>query len=200
MIRGMLEQRVEQHFIDSADLGYQLAQALGKPVAAAIQALLSCVTGGGKVLACGDAGSAALATYFATLFQSGFERGRPGLGALVLGPEAGAAPGETASSEGPARAVRALGQAGDVLLLISGDGRAPALVNAVEAAHDRDMSVVALTGAGGGELARRLRETDAHVGVPHERLARVREVHLLALHALCDGVDLQLLGEPENSP
>jgi D-sedoheptulose 7-phosphate isomerase len=96
-----------------------------------------------------------------------------------------------------ARQVLALGQTGDVLLLISADGAETALVEAVQAAHDREMSVLALTGHHGGSLARQLRETDVHVCVPHERAARIREVQYLVLHCLCDGIDTQLLGEQE---
>jgi D-sedoheptulose 7-phosphate isomerase len=96
-----------------------------------------------------------------------------------------------------ARQVRALGHTGDVLVLISTDGNEAALVEAVAAAHEREMSVLALTGQHGGALARQLRETDVHVSVPHERAARVREVQHLVLHCLCDGIDTQLLGEQE---
>ena len=96
-----------------------------------------------------------------------------------------------------ARQVRALGQAGDVLLVLCPDGNAPQALEAVAAAHGRDMTVVALSGKGGGRMGAALRETDVHIGVPHERLARIQEVHLLALHCICDGVDAQLLGEQE---
>ena len=198
----MLEQRAQQHFIDSADLGYQSAQALGQPVAAAIQALWVCVTGGNKVLCAADAGAGALACYAADQLAGRFERDRPGLSALALD-GAGSLVAALAASAGAeavqAQQVRALGQPGDVLLLLTADGQSSALMHAVEAAHEREMSVVALTGAGGGELGRRLRETDVHVPVAHERIARVRELHLLALHALCDGIDAQLLGEQEPS-
>lgn len=198
----MLEQRAQQHFIDSADLGYQSAQALGQPVAAAIQALWVCVTGGSKVLCAADAGAGALACYAADQLSGRFERERPGLSALALD-GAGSLVTALAASAGAdavqAQQVRALGQPGDVLLLLTADGQSAALTNAVEAAHEREMSVVALTGAGGGELGRRLRETDVHVPVAHDRIARVRELHLLALHALCDGIDAQLLGEQEPS-
>ena len=98
-----------------------------------------------------------------------------------------------------ARQVRALGQAGDVLLAVT-DGSAgtdAALVEAAQAAHERDMTVIALTGRAGGALAGMLRETDVLIGVPHDRAARVREVHALVLHCLCDGIDAQLLGEQE---
>jgi len=196
MIAAMLELRIQQHFIDSADLQYQLSENLAKPVDAAVQALLACVTGGGKVLVAGPGASQTLAQYFTGLLVGGFERARPGLAALAL---AQGVPSATGSDDADAlsRQVHALGLAGDALVLISADGQEPALLQAVAAAHDRDMTVLALSGGNGGALARALRETDVHVCVPHERVARVREVQQLVLHCVCDGIDTQLLGEVE---
>ena len=208
----MLEQRIQQHFIDSADLTYQAAQALGKPIADAVQAVLACVTSGGKILACGDGASAAHAQQFAAFCVAGFERERPELAALALSDHAalaapaGASASANASHPGAetpqllARQVRALGQAGDLLLVVSVQGQDGGLVAAVQAAHERDMTVLLLGGRSGGALAALLRETDVLVCVPHDRAARVREVHALVLHALCDGVDAQLFGEQENNP
>ncbi|PIF75277.1 SIS domain-containing protein [Variovorax sp. RO1] len=215
----MLEQRIQQHFIDSADLKYQTGPVLSKPISQAMQALLACVTSGGKVLACGAGVSGLLAAQFASNFVGRFERERPELGAIAL-------PGDTtdpaadspqaADADRFARQVRALGQAGDVLLVLSASGHSSAVLAAVLAAHERDMTVVALlgnaatglaaaapgaaaTGGTGGTIGRALRETDVQISVPHERAARIHEIHLLALHCLCDGVDAQLLGEQEVS-
>lgn len=94
--------------------------------------------------------------------------------------------------------VRALGSAGDVLLVLSSNGNATNLVRAAQAAHEREMSVIALTGRGGGELGHLLRDTDVHVCVPHERTPRIHEAHQLVLHCLCEGLDLQLLGDEES--
>jgi D-sedoheptulose 7-phosphate isomerase len=213
----MLEQRIQQHFIDSADLKYQTGPVLSKPISQAMQAILACVTSGGKVLACGAGVSGLLAAQFAAQFVGRFERERPELGAIAL-------PGDTTDPNADsanamdadrfARQVRALGQAGDVLLALSASGQSAAVLAAVLAAHERDMTVVALLGnavsgppsapgAGssgtGGVIGRALRETDVQISVPHERAARIHEVHLLALHCLCDGVDAQLLGEQEAS-
>ena len=196
----MLELQIQQHFIDSADLKYQSAQSLSKPIAAAVQAVLACVTSGGKVLACGNGGSAADALHFAAGFVGRFERERPELGAIALS-GGGSVLTALASDYGFdavfAKQVRALGQAGDVLLAISTDGDAANVLAAIEAAHERDMTVVALTGRGGGKTGAALRETDVHVCVPHERAARIQEVHGLVLHCICDCVDTQLLGEQE---
>ncbi len=196
----MPEQRVQQQFVESADLHYQLATVLGKPVAGAVHALLACVTSGGKVLACGLGGSGALAQHFAALFVGRFERERPELAALALsgdGAMLGALLRGDAGEQVFAGQVRALGQAADVLLALSTGGNDTAVLRAVDAAHERDMTVIALTGQGGGSVGRGLRETDVHVCVPHDRVARIHEVHALVLHCLCDGVDTQLLGEQE---
>ena len=197
----MLEQRIQQHFIDSADLKYQAAQTLSAPISAAVQALLACITGGGKILACGAGVSASQAQMFASLCVSGFERDRPELAAVALSADSGFLASVSGaaglSAHYLARQVRALGQASDVLLAISITGNDHSLLEAVEAAHERDMMVVALTGHTGGALAARMRETDVLICVPHERPARVRETHDLVLNCLCDGVDTQLLGEQE---
>ena len=197
----MLEQRIEQHFIDSADLKYQSAQTLSKPIAAAVGALLMCVTGGGKVMACGNGGSAADAQHFAAEFVGRFERERPELGAIALSTDSSimtAIANDYHFDQIFSKQVRALGQPSDVLLAISTSGNSRNVLAAIEAAHERDLIVVALTGKGGGKIAQVLRETDVHVCVPHDRTARIQEVHLLVLHCLCDGVDSQLLGEQEN--
>ncbi len=196
MIRAMQELRIQQHFIDSADLQYQVSETLAKPIDAAVQALLASVTGGGKVLVAGAGSSVALAQYLTSLLVGGFERERPGLAALTLGADAVWA-SAWSGDEGLSRQVHALGQAGDVLVLISAHGEDSALAQAVRAAHDREMTVLVITGGSGGQLARLLRETDVQVCVPHERAARVREVQQLVLHCLCDGIDTQLLGEQE---
>ena len=197
----MLEQRIEQQFIDSADLKYQSAQTLSKPIAAAVGALLMCVTGGGKVMACGNGGSAADAQHFAAEFVGRFERERPELGAIALSTDSSiitAIANDYNFDQIFSKQVRALGQPGDVLLVISTSGNSRNVLAAIEAAHERDLIVVALTGKGGGKITQLLRETDVHICVPHDRTARIQEVHLLVLHCLCDGVDSQLLGEQEN--
>ena len=196
----MLEQRIQQHFIDSADLKYQAAQALSAPIAAAVQASLAGVTGGGKVLPCATGPRPAEAQQFAAFCVAGFERDRPELAAVALTSDSTLLTLAGGGSDGAqqfARQVRALGQAGDVLLALSVTGNDANVIAATEAAHERDMTVVILSGRTGGKLAALVRETDVLISVPHDRAARVREVHALVLHCLCDGVDAQLLGEQE---
>lgn len=199
----MLEQRIEQHFIDSADLKYQAAQVLSKPIAAAVQAILACVTNGGKVLVCGNGGSAADAQHFAAEFIGRFERERPELAAIALTTDSSiitAIANDYDFNVIFSRQVRALGQPGDVLMAISTSGNSANVLAAIDAAHEREMVVVGLSGRNGGKMTSALRETDVHICVPHERTARIQEVHLLTLHCICDAVDHQLLGEQENNP
>lgn len=200
IIAAMLEQRIQQHFIDSADLKYQAAPLLSKPIADAVQALLACVTSGGKVLACGNGGSAGDAQHFAAEFVGRYERERPGLAAIALTTDSSiitAISNDYGYSAIFSRQVRALGQAGDVLLALSTSGNSANVLAAIEAAHERDMVVIGLSGRGGGKMLRALRDTDVHICVPHERTARIQEVHILTLHCLCDAVDTLLLGELE---
>ena len=142
-----------------------------------------------------------MAAQFAARFVGRFERERPELAAIALpspthDPLADTA--EAADPDGLARQVRALGQSGDVLLAFSTSGQSAPVLAALRAAHEREMTVIAFTGGvghgGGGAIGRALRETDVQVCVSHDRMARIHEVHLLALHCLCDGVDAQLLG------
>lgn len=197
----MLEQRIEQQFIDSADLKYKAAQILNKPILEAIQAILSCVTSGGKVLACGNGGSAADAQHFAAEFVGRFERERPELAAIALTTDSSiltAIGNDYDFNQIFSKQVRALGQGTDVLLAISTSGNSANVLAAINAAHEREMTIVALTGKGGGKIAQALKETDVNICVPSDRTARIQEVHLLVLHCICDGVDYQLLGEAEN--
>jgi D-sedoheptulose 7-phosphate isomerase len=203
MIAAMLEQRIQQHFIDSADLKYQSAQILSRPIAEAVQAILTCVTSGGKVLSCGNGGSAADAQHFAAEFVGRFERERPELAAIALTTDSSiltAIANDYDFKHVFSRQVRALGSPGDVLVALSTSGNSANVLAAMDAAHEREMVVVGLTGRGGGKMAAALRDTDVHICVPHERTARIQEVHILALHCICDAVDAQLLGEQETSP
>ena len=196
----MLEQRIQQHFIESADLKYQAADALSKPIAEAVQAVIACLTSGGKVLACGNGGSAADAQHFSAEFIGRFERDRPELAAIALTTDTSALTAIANDYDFSvvfSRQVRALGQPGDVLLAISTSGNSGNVLAAIEAAHEREMVVIGLTGRSGGKMNQVLRDTDVHICVPHERTARIQEVHILALHCICDAVDAQLLGEQE---
>jgi D-sedoheptulose 7-phosphate isomerase len=182
----MSVERIEQHFRDGAALALEALEALHLPVAAAVDAMFMALANGNRILAGGAGASAATARRLVAALVGGFERERPGLPALALG---GEAPADAAAQ------VRALGQAGDVLLVIDPTGVSLAMLDAVQAAHERELHVIALTGAAGGALGAALADTDIVIGVPSERIARVEEIHLLIIHSLCDGIDAMLLGE-----
>jgi len=196
----MLEQRIQQQFFESADLKYQAAEVLGRPIAEAVQAMVAGLTSGGRVLVTGLGVSASLAQLMASELIGRFERDRPGLAAIVLGSD-GVALAALAADGGfnsvLARQIETLGQPGDLLLLIDSDGDHPALLAAVVAAQSKDMTVIALTGRTGGAVRAALDETDVLMAVPHDRRVRVLETQLLVLHCLCDAIDLQLLGEQD---
>jgi len=150
------------------------------------------------VLSCGNGGSAADAQHFSAEFVGRFERERPELAAIALTTDSSiltAVANDYDFTQIFSRQVRALGQPGDVLLAISTSGNSANVLAAIEAAHQRDMVVIGLSGHGGGKMAQALRDTDVHICVPHERTARIQEVHLLTLHCLCDAVDSLLLGD-----
>ncbi len=194
-----LEQRIEQQFIDSADLKYQIAGMLNGTIAKAVHVLLDCVTNGGKVLACGNGGSAADAQHFAAEFVGRYERERPELAALALTTDSSiltAIANDYDFNVIFSKQIRALGQSGDVLLALSTSGNSENILKAIATAHERGMRVVALTGKDGGKMAMLLQPDDIHICIPHQRTARIQETHLLVLHCLCDGVDELLLGTP----
>jgi len=196
----MVEQRIQQQFFDSADLKYACAEALSKPIADAVDAVIGCITSGGKVLVCGNGGSASDAQHFAAEFVGRFERERPGLAAIALTTDTSvltAIGNDYNFAAIFSKQVQALGNPSDVLIAISTSGQSPNVLAAVEAAHLKDMTVVALTGKGGGAMKSALTDTDVHICVPHDRTARIQEIHLLTLHCICDAVDQQLLGEQE---
>ena len=181
----MVEQRITQHFFESADLKYQSAEVLARPIAEAAGALLGAITGGGKVMVFGSGHARLLAPYLAQLLVGRFERERPPLAAFAL----------AATAVQAAPQVRALGLPGDVLLLMdNGEGESAAVI---AAARGKDMTLVVLAGRGANELRELLAESDVLVAVPHERAARVAEAHMLVLHCLCDAIDFHLMGDIE---
>jgi D-sedoheptulose 7-phosphate isomerase len=187
----MLEQRIAQHFYESADLQSQSAAALSKPIALAAQMLLGCFTAGGKVMLYGHDGSAPLADLGALLLTGRLERERPPLAGLSLN-----ALGDSAVVT---EQLRALGTPGDVLVLITPVARAPALAALMRCAGEKEIGVIALTGPQSQDIDTALTDTDVQIAVSHERRARLFETHALVLHALADALDVQLLGEQETS-
>jgi D-sedoheptulose 7-phosphate isomerase len=198
----MLDKRIHQHFIDSATLKYNAADQLVPQVVAAVGLVTQALSNGNKLLICGNGGSASDAMHFAAEMVGRLERERPELAALALTADTAllTAVGNDYGYEHVfSKQVRGLGQAGDVLVAISTSGNSGNVLAAIEAARERDMPVLALTGRGGGRMREVLRDTDVHICVPHERTMRIQEVHLLCIHAICDGVDEQLLGDSAES-
>ena len=194
----MLEQRIQQQFFDAADLAYQAAETLSRPIADAAQALMGGLTAGGKLLLAGAGVSQAVVQAMAAQLVGPFERERPGLAALVLGGDGVVMAALAAHGDGQgvlARQVQVLGAPGDVLLAAACDDD-DTLAEAIAAAREQDLTVIALVRRG-SRLGALLGETDVLVEVPHERAPRLLEAQLLIAHCLCDALDHQLMGEQD---
>lgn len=193
-----LAQRIQQQFDESVAVKRDALSAMAVPIEAAVRCMAGALRAGGKVMACGNGGSAADSQHFAAELLNRFEKERPPLAAIALTTDT-----STLTSIGNdysydqvfAKQIQGLGRAGDVLLAISTSGNSPNVLAAIEAAHACGVRVVALTGKGGGTIASRLQSDDIHLCVPADRTARIQEVHLVTIHCLCDGIDALILGE-----
>jgi D-sedoheptulose 7-phosphate isomerase len=193
-----LTARVTAHFRDAIAVHEHALDTLPVLTATAIEAIFFAIANDGKVLACGNGASAADAQRFVSLLVGRFERERMPLAALALSADTTLLTGlsnDLGYDRVFSQQIHALGHPGDILVVLSASGNSASVLQAVVAAHERDMRVIALTGQGGGDVAALLTEEDIHLAVPHERPSRIQEIHLLLLHALCDGMDAQLLGE-----
>jgi len=192
--------RINQHFHDSAQLKLQAAKTLAQPLALASERMVQCLMNEGKILSCGNGGSAADAQHFAAELLNRFEMERPPLSAIALSTDTStltSIANDYNYNEVFSKQVRALGRPNDLLLAISTSGNSPNVMEAIRAAHDKQMGIVALTGKQGGKIAGMLKSTDVHICVPADRTARIQEVHLLCLHCMCDAIDTLLLGASE---
>ncbi|MDB5862990.1 MAG: phosphoheptose isomerase [Betaproteobacteria bacterium] len=189
--------RISENFSESAHLKLQSMDVLAGPIADAAERMVQCLKRDGKILACGNGGSAADSQHFAAELINRFEMERPPLAAIALTTDT-----SILTSIGNdydfdqifSKQVRALGHAEDVLLAISTSGNSRNVIAAIEVAHENGLTVVALTGRNGGKIAEILDSKDIHICVPSNSTARIQEVHLLTLHCICDAIDCLLLG------
>ena len=192
-----LTARISAHFEQSARLKNELAELLATPIAQAAQLMADTLLKEKKLLACGNGGSAALAQYFASRMLNRYDLERPSLAALALSADSvtlTAIANDEHFSHVYSKQVNALGQTGDVLLALSTSGDSINVLQAIRAAKERGMLVIALTGGDGGGVLELLTDQDIHIGIPHENAARIQEIYLLILHCLCDAIDCLLLG------
>lgn len=191
-----LRARASQHFLDSIAVKQEAEKILPEQVARGVVAMTDCLRAGGKVMACGNGGSAADAQHFSAELIGRFERERQELAAIALTTDTSiltAVGNDYSYDEIFSKQVRGLGKKGDILLGISTSGNSKNVVRAIEAAKKIGIKIIALTGNGGGKIASLLDADDIHLCAPSTRTARIQETHLVLLHSLCDGVDHLLL-------
>lgn len=189
--------RITDHFEESARLKLELAGLLAPVIAITADAIVNALLNEKKILVCGNGGSAALAQYFVARMLNRFEMERPGLAAIALSADnctLTSIANDSNFAQVFSKQILALGQPGDILLTMSSSGNSENVLSAVNAAHEREMRVVAFSGGDGGELVELLSTQDIHIGIPHDHAARIQEIYLLILHCLCDSIDCLLLG------
>ena len=192
---AVLSERVSSHFAESAKLKLAAVEQMKAPLVRGIELMVDALRKGGKILSCGNGGSAADAQHFAAELVNRFERERPPLAAIALSTDSSgltSIANDYAYQQVFSKPLRAFGKRGDALLGISTSGNSGNVIDAIHAAHELGIRVVALTGNGGGKMAGLLRDDDVHLCVPHKTTARIQEVHLLCIHCLCDGIDTLL--------
>jgi D-sedoheptulose 7-phosphate isomerase len=195
---SQLLDRIVGQFDESIRAKQTAATVLAAPIAAAVELMADSLAAGGKIMACGNGGSAADAQHFAAELLNRFEMERPPLAGIALTTDTStltSIANDYRYEDVFAKQVRALGRRGDVLLAISTSGNSPNVIEAMAAAHGAGVNVVALTGKNGGRMSALLKQDDVHICVPAERTARIQEIHLLTIHCLCDGIDHRLYGD-----
>ncbi|PCI08015.1 phosphoheptose isomerase [bacterium] len=195
-----LADRIGQHFQDSIAVKQQSLEVLIEPIHQAGEAMVNCLLNNGKILSCGNGGSAGDAQHFSAELLNRFEKERPGLPAMALTTDTStltAIANDYSYEEIFSKQVSALGQPGDVLLAISTSGNSANVAAAMKAAQEREMLSVVLSGNDGGLMAGLLGDQDIEIRVPSKRTARIQEVHLVIIHCLCDFIDTQLFGGDE---
>lgn len=195
-----MQHRIRQLFTDSIETKTRAMDVLGPSIEQASQVMVNALLSERKILTCGNGGSAGDAQHFSSELLNRFERERPSLPAIALTTDSStitSIANDYSYEEVFSKQIRALGQSGDVLLAISTSGNSANVMQAIQAAHDRDMRVVSLTGRDGGAMTSLMLPDDVEIRVPARSTARIQEVHLLAIHCLCDLIDRQLFGSEE---
>ena len=193
-----IENRITRHFHDSIETKQRVVAALTPHIATASHAMVDCLKSGGKILACGNGGSAGDSQHFAAELVGRFEREREELAAIALTTDSSiltAVGNDYSFDEIFSKQVRALGKTGDILFAISTSGNSKNVVNAIEAAHLKGMHVIGMTGRDGGKIASLMKSGDVLLNVGSQVTTRIQEVHLLTLHCLCDAIDNLMFGE-----
>jgi D-sedoheptulose 7-phosphate isomerase len=192
-----LIQRVNELFNDSIDAKQRAQEPLAPVIAIASELILQCFVNNGKILTCGNGGSAGDAQHFSSEMLNRFEMERPSLPAIALTTDSStitAIANDYHYNDVFAKQIRALGQENDILMAISTSGNSANILSAIDAAHERDMRIIALSGRDGGSMTTLLTDDDVEICVPIDSTARIQEIHLLVIHCLCDLVDNQLMG------
>ncbi len=192
--------RIKHHFSESIQTKINAADTITESIAAACERVVQCLLDGHKILSCGNGGSACDALHFSGEMLNRFKHERPSLPAIALTADIctiTSIANDYSYHEIFAKQLRALAQPGDLLLAISTSGHSVNVLNAIKAAHDRGINVIALTGHDGGKIPELLKEGDIEIRVPATETARIQETHLLVIHCICDAVDYQLFGHGE---
>ena len=189
---------IKQLFADSISVKQASSEVLAPVIAEAALLATECLLADGKILSCGNGGSAADAQHFSAEMLNRFEMERPGLPAIALTTDTStltSIANDYQFADVYAKQIRALGKPGDILLCISTSGESQNIINAIDAGHDRDMHIILLSGRDGGQAAEALSEVDIEIRVPSQSTARIQEVHLMVIHCICSVIDTNLLGQ-----
>ena len=191
-------QRVKNNFLESIQIKTESLEKLAPRIADAAGVMASCLLDNHKIMACGNGGSAADAQHFSSEMLNRFEMERPGLPAIALTTDSStltSIANDYQYADIYSKQILALGQKQDILLAISTSGESDNIIHAIDAAHDRNMIVIALPGKDGGQIRDLVNANDIEICVPAKSTARIQEVHIMIIHSLCDLIDLQLLGQ-----
>ncbi len=192
-----IQDRIRNHFNASIEVKQNAMDELAPTIETAGERLVSCLLEDHKILTCGNGGSAGDAQHFSSEMLNRFDQDRPPLPAMALSTDTStltSIANDYHFDEIFSKQVRALGQGGDVLICYTTSGNSANVLQAIEAAHDRGMAVIGITGKGGGKVAELLDDSDIEIRVPSKSTARIQEVHLLVTHCLCDLIDHKLFG------